>query len=267
METYADPSLVDITHDLETLGLLLEYDSAAGFVVCHVQDDSPAAECGRVQRGAVVVEYNSVPVQPLQRAPSVKKHGVRSGKFTFLRILKDGQFIECAIERCVDASGASRSLQMHKHAIEKKASGFPAADFIGSRTTNLSKSVPPHGPEIRNNGVKKQASLTEASSSWTSMSLHESFRASDTTRSLSVDHQSRPPSAVEGRIDKTSTPIRSINSSKGRGGLGTLRWKTYGETSPAPVARAPTPNSDTEGLKTTKKSNRNSSSEYGAALR
>ncbi len=101
--------MVDISQELEELGLQIEYitlrtRSAAqldGFVVRLVKDGSAAAQCGRVQQGDIVVEYNSVALQPLQGVrPAVRKHGVRPGKFAFLRLLKEnGSYVECAIER------------------------------------------------------------------------------------------------------------------------------------------------------------------------
>ena len=101
-------ALVDISQELEELGLQIEYITLRtrsapqlnGFVVRLVNDGSAAAQCGRVQQGDIVVEYNSVSLQPLQGRPAVRKHGVRPGKFAFLRLLKEnGGYVECAIER------------------------------------------------------------------------------------------------------------------------------------------------------------------------
>jgi len=91
--------LADIKGDLAALGLVLEH-GPAGFAVQLVQNGSAADQCGQVQRGDIVAEYNSVAVQLVGGAPAVRPHGIRSGKFVFLRVRKnDGTFVECAIER------------------------------------------------------------------------------------------------------------------------------------------------------------------------
>lgn len=126
--------LVDIVAELDTLGLELEYDEPAGFIVCCVQDGSAAAQCGRVNLGDVATEFNSVAIQRLQRAPAVRKHGIRPGKFAFLRVRKaDGSFVECAIERSNSTPAQLVSQHTAKQFIESKASaqsGMPIAKLL-----------------------------------------------------------------------------------------------------------------------------------------
>ena len=113
--------LVDISLDLDAVGLQLEYDEHEGFVVHHIKDKSPATRCvrGRVEQGDVVTEYNSVPLQPLppMLRPAVRKHAVRPEhhNFVFLRALTTkGNFIECILERTEPSTerGAARQYQI-----------------------------------------------------------------------------------------------------------------------------------------------------------
>ena len=168
--------VVDISRELDSLGLVLE-PGPAGFVVRLVRAGSSAEHSGQVQRGDRVTQYNSVSVQLAQGAPVVHRHGVRNGKFVFLRVEKDdGTFVECAIERDPTASPKPNGVDGLEPGKAHREHGLPY-------------SVAP--PAER------------AAQTWSSSSLK-------------VDRTTRPPSAVEKSCLGVRSPIRSINKGLGK---------------------------------------------------
>jgi len=234
--------LVDISAELDSLGLYLEYDEPAGFIVCVVVEGSAAAQCGRVKPGDVATEYNSVSIQPLQLVPAVRKHGVRPGKFAFLRVRKeDGSFVECAIERSDSAPAPplSQTQSTVKQSIESKTSAH-AASLL--KAHNSIPHVLPNGSGTgpRANGVSGR-SLGNFYASPTAderpaPNVHRaspvSPSASDIHRSLTFDRSSRPSYAVE-RIPGHGGASSSTTSSSSCKGLGALRWKNLSNNGPA----------------------------------
>ena len=198
----SDPSLVDITHDLATLGLILEYDERGFFVVQSVDAGSPA-ENARVVAGDVVTEFNSVALQPVQRAPAVRKHGIRHGQYAFLRIAKDDACVECALERTLSATDRPRS-----------GNSTSTSSLSPGAHTTMVKQGPPWSAE--------RAGCMLAS-------VHEDFRAAlrdiDAFKPLSVDRNSRPPSAVDSKASKGHRGMTMSSNDTGSHGTGNLRWK------------------------------------------
>ena len=203
----SDPSLVDITHDLATLGLILEYDDRGVFVVQSVDAGSPA-EKARVVAGDVVTEFNSVALQPVQRAPAVRKHGIRHGKYAFLRIAKDDACVECALERTLSATDGP----------EHRGPG-----------SGNSSSTSPLSPAAHNTVVKQGAPWSTERAGCMLASVHEDFRAAlrdiDAFKPLSVDRNSRPPSAVEKKASQGHRGTTMSSNDTGSHRMGNLRWK------------------------------------------
>lgn len=176
----SDLDLVDISRELDSLGLELEPEPR-GFAVRLVRKGSAAEHCGQVRRGDVLTEYNSVTVQiSVQGAPVVRRHGVRNGKFVFLRVVKDdGSFVECAVERDPD---------------------IVPAIFVepNSAVESAHRSV---APALPHNVATPPA--------WAA----QRWRVD---AGLRVDHTTRPPSAIEKSSPGIRSPVRSINKGLGK---------------------------------------------------
>lgn len=153
--------VVDISRELDSLGLVLD-PGPAGFVVRLVRAGSSAEQCGQVQRGDRVTQYNSVIVQLEQGAPVVHRHGVRNGKFVFLRVEKDdGTFVECAIERVPAASPKPNGVEPGKahrerglpnsvaHPAEWAAQTWSSSSLKVDRTTRPPSAVEKSCPGVR----------------------------------------------------------------------------------------------------------------------
>jgi len=236
---HVDAGLIDIAAALDKLGVLVEWcDARRGFVVRLVREGSAAAQCGRVKRGDAVTEYNSVAIQAVEGSPAVRSHGVRPGKFAFLRLHReDLTYVECAIERDdravpaqtqSQAGGAAEPRASVAHAsiahLLANGTGVPANGGMtnGSLTNGLVRAHHPETPA--GSGAKRAPGAPETSAHSSTCSLQ-----SDCCPTLVVDRSARPPSAVDISANRAGGDI-SIYGSIGGKGLGHLRWK-----SPAPA--------------------------------
>jgi hypothetical protein len=224
---YVDTGLVDVATELHELGVLLEWcDNKKGFVVRLVREGSAAAQCGRVKRGDVATEYNSVAIQSVQGSPAVRSHGVRPGKFAFLRLRKeDSSYVECAIERgdlSVPAQTGGSDVASNLHVLPNGT----GVHTNGVLTNDLAHA---HHSAAIASGAKR------APSAATPILLSPSSQLSEICPTLEVDRSTRPPTAVDISANNTGGEA-SIFGSVGGKGLGHMRWKSVGTANPGPTS-------------------------------
>ena len=229
---YVDTGLVDVATELVELGVLLEWcDNNKGFVVRLVREGSAAAQCGRVKRGDVATEYNSVAIQAVKGSPAVRNHGVRTGKFAFLRLRKeDSSYVECAIERGNPTVLAQTRLKTGGSAdVASNLHVLPNGNGLHTNGVFTNDLAHAHLSAAIVSGAKQIPSAAEP------ISLSPSSPLSEICPTLVVDRSTRPPTAVDIRANNTGGEA-SIFGSVGGKGLGHLRWKSAGTANPGPAS-------------------------------